>query len=81
MFALTAMLSAMKDHILNVEEAAEVLKLHPSRVRLFCDTGRLPARKIGKGWALLLSDVQAFKRQERKTGRPPRWPMPPSSSS
>jgi excisionase family DNA binding protein len=70
-----AILRDVKDRILNVEEAAEILDLHPSRVRVFCEAGRLPARKIGKGWALLLSDVQAFKRQERKTGRPPRWPM------
>ena len=81
MDALNAMLLNMKDRILNVEEAAEILDLHPSRVRVFCEAGRLPARKIGKGWALLLSDVQAFKRQERKTGRPPRWPMSPKSSS
>jgi hypothetical protein len=62
-------------------QAAEILDLHPSRVHVFCEAGRLPARKIGKGWALLLSDVQEFKRQERKVGRPARWPMAPSNSS
>src|SRR5262245_6405736 len=72
------MLREVKDRILSVEEAAEILGLHPSRVRVFCDTQRLPARKIGKGWALLLSDVEAFKRQERKVGRPPRWPTAPA---
>ncbi len=75
------MLLGMKDRILNVEEAAEILGLNPSRVRVFCETERLPARKIGKGWALLLSDVQAFKQLERKTGRPPRWPVAPPNRS
>jgi hypothetical protein len=56
---------------------------HPpgaNQCSLLTSPSRLPARKIGKGWALLLSDVQAFKRQERKTGRPPRWPMAPPTS-
>lgn len=43
--------------------------------------GPLAAPEIGKGWALLLSDVEAFGRQERKVGRPPRSPTPPRSSS
>jgi hypothetical protein len=56
--------------ILNVQEAAVVLERSVARVRVFCDTRRIPARKIGKGWALLNHDVEAFKQMERRDGRP-----------
>jgi len=41
----------MKDHpVLNVEEAAELLRLSPYTVRELARTGKIPARKVGKEW-------------------------------
>jgi hypothetical protein len=56
--------------ILDVQEAAAELKLSIARVRLLCYSGRIPARKIGKGWAMLLTDVSDFGGKPRPVGRP-----------
>ena len=59
------------DRIINLEEAAQIVELSASRLRLLVAQGRLPsARRIGKGWAVLESDVRRFLQIERRAGRP-----------
>ncbi len=36
----------------SARDAAELLGAAPSTVRFWCQTGILPARKIGKGWVV-----------------------------
>ncbi|PFY57610.1 helix-turn-helix domain-containing protein [Bacillus pseudomycoides] len=42
----------MLDHIIGVEEAAEILGLSPGTVKNKCAAGELLAKKIGKTWIL-----------------------------
>lgn len=52
-------------------EAAKELDLTPMRVRQLCQSGILPARKIGRDWLIRRGDLpKAAKRA--KPGRPPR---------
>jgi len=46
--------------LLTVDAAAAVLQLHPKTVLRFIRDGRLRAAKVGKGYRLLRSDLQAF---------------------
>lgn len=63
------------DKIISLEEAAKLLRINPSRARVFVAEGRLPsARKIGKGWAVLQSDVRELAARERRPG-PARIPF------
>lgn len=41
-----------------VGTAAKMLDTPVSTVRFFCQTGRIPARKIGKGWLIRLDALQ-----------------------
>lgn len=59
------------DRILNMDEAAAMLGIDPSRARVYCAEGRfVSARKIGKGWAVLESEVQeaVIQRQRPASG-------------
>jgi predicted DNA-binding transcriptional regulator AlpA len=59
------------DRILNLEEASQVAGLSASRLRWLAERGRFPsARRIGKGWAVLESDVRDFLERERRPGKP-----------
>ncbi|SRR6266851_2958852 len=59
------------DRILNLEDAAQVAGLSPSRLRWLAERGRFPsARRIGKGWAVLEADIRDFVSRERRPGRP-----------
>ena len=42
------------------DQVAEILNLHPKTVRRFIRQGKLKARKIGKQWRVLESDLQFF---------------------
>lgn len=37
---------------MTVEEAAEVLRVHPNTIRALIKAGDLPARKVGVGWRI-----------------------------
>jgi len=37
---------------MTVEEAAEVLRVHPQTIRTLIKAGDLPARKVGVGWRI-----------------------------
>ncbi len=60
-----------RNSILSVEEAAAQLSLNPSRVRALIVEGRIPAKRISHGYALLRSDVERFAARPRSVGRPP----------
>jgi excisionase family DNA binding protein len=46
----------------SARDAAELLGAAPSTVRFWCQTGVLPARKIGKGWVVRLEELDALTR-------------------
>jgi excisionase family DNA binding protein len=56
--------------LLSVPEAAEQLKVSRWRVNQFINEGRLPARKVGRSYVILESDLDSVR--ERKAGRPPK---------
>ena len=56
--------------LLSIPEAAERLGLSDAMVRRYCAQGRLPAKKVGKGWAIRRWDVERFAASPRHSGRP-----------
>lgn len=42
--------SSLGDDVLNTEQAAELLKLHPTTVSQLARSGQIPARRLGKEW-------------------------------
>ena len=55
--------------LLTAKQAAEILGVHHSRVRVLIREGRLPAQKLGREWIIMESDLEKVK--DRKPGRPP----------
>ena len=55
----------MPDQILTVEIAAQQLGLHPKTVRKHIQSGKLKAKKIGREWRILSSDLFAFIGKEK----------------
>ena len=55
--------------LLTAKQAAEILGVHHSRVRVLIREGRLPAQKLGRDWVIMESDLEKVK--DRKPGRPP----------
>jgi excisionase family DNA binding protein len=50
----------MSEMIYSVARAAERLGVHPKTVLRFVHEGRLRARRIGKSWRILASDLDTF---------------------
>jgi len=46
----------------SARDAAELLGAAPSTVRFWCQTGILPARKIGKGWVVRRDELDRLTR-------------------
>jgi excisionase family DNA binding protein len=46
--------------LLTVQQAAERLNVAPQLVRRLCGSGKLPASKIGQGWRIEPTDLEAF---------------------
>lgn len=42
------------------EELAEMLKLDPQTIRIYCRRGTLKAQKIGRLWYVSAANLQAF---------------------
>ena len=60
----------LKDYV-NVNEAAEILKVHPGTVKRLCREHRLPAHKIHNGWLIHIDEVRSFaEKYEGRRGRP-----------
>jgi len=54
----------------SARDAAELLGAAPSTVRFWCQTGVLPARKIGKGWVVRLEELDELTRTAPKEKEP-----------
>jgi len=54
--------------LLSVNDVAEILGVHHSRVRIFIYEGRLPAQKISRTWVIREKDLNKLKILKR--GRP-----------
>ena len=57
-------------------EAATVLNVDPSRVRLLCKLGRIETIKIGNTYGIAESELERFAALERPPGRPHKDVMP-----
>ena len=47
---------------LNLDEAAQFLKLHPEEVRRRAKAGIIPGAKLGKRWVFIEEDLAAYMR-------------------
>jgi len=56
------------DEILTVREVAEYFKLSRTTVWRWCNDGKLPAFKVGRGWRIHRSEVEKITGQ-RSDGR------------
>jgi excisionase family DNA binding protein len=54
--------------LLTAKQAAEILGVHHSRVRVLIREGRLPAQKVGRDWIIMEPDLELVR--VRKPGRP-----------
>jgi excisionase family DNA binding protein len=50
----------MSDELYTVDRVADRLQLHPKTVLRFIREGRLRATRVGKGYRILRSDLEAF---------------------
>ena len=57
---------------LTTTEAATVLEVDPSRVRLLCQRGRIKTIKIGNTYAIAERELAKFAAVPRRAGRPRR---------
>ena len=57
---------------LSLSNAAERLGVHPATLRRAARSGELQARRIGREWITTLASVQAYSKQRRPAGRPPK---------
>ena len=57
-------------------EAATVLNVDPSRVRMLCKLGRIETIKIGNTYGIAESELERFAALERPPGRPRKDVMP-----
>ncbi|MCK5548610.1 MAG: helix-turn-helix domain-containing protein, partial [Thermoplasmata archaeon] len=63
--------------LLTVQEAAKILRVIPRRVLQFIKEGRLKAKKAGRQWFIVRSDLMAFKKIKRKSGNKTGLPRTP----
>jgi excisionase family DNA binding protein len=54
--------------LLTAKQAAKILGVHHSRVRVLIREGRLPAQKVGRDWIIMEPDLELVR--VRKPGRP-----------
>ncbi len=57
--------------LMTIPEAAERLGLSVAMVRRYCSTGKLPAQKVGRDWAVRQRDIERFAAAFRRRGRNP----------
>lgn len=49
----------MVERMVNLEEAAAVLRFHPEALRQMVVAGRVPARKMGRRWLMTVDELRA----------------------
>jgi len=52
---------------MTVEEAADVLRVHPNTIRSLIKAGDLPARKVGVGWRISHKAVERWLEEGKPT--------------
>ncbi len=56
---------------LTVDQVAARLNLHPTRIRQFCQEGRLGKYdEFARRWIITEAELKRFTRRQRPTGRP-----------
>jgi excisionase family DNA binding protein len=60
------------DRMMTVPETADRLGLSVAMVRRYCQNSRLPAKKVGRDWAMRQEDVEIFATSSRRQGRKPK---------
>jgi excisionase family DNA binding protein len=55
--------------LVDADEIAELLRLHPKTVRLKARQGEIPAHRIGKFWRFRKSEIDCWLRSEVDCGR------------
>jgi excisionase family DNA binding protein len=58
------------DDVLDLNEAARIAGVSPTRLRQLIDSGQLRAKKIGNSWAIMADEVDALLGRPREAGRP-----------
>ncbi len=56
-------------------EAAAVLKVDPSRVRMLCKLGRIETIKVGNTYGIAEDVLDEFAARQRRPGRPRKDPV------
>jgi excisionase family DNA binding protein len=52
--------STADDEILTVRQVSKLLKLHPRTIYKLAQNGMIPARRVGKSWRFLKSEIMNF---------------------
>jgi predicted site-specific integrase-resolvase len=61
----------MSNDIMDIKTAAKELGIAVTTLRQHCQEGYL-GQKLGRDWIITRSDLEAFKRNRRNPGRPPK---------
>lgn len=63
-------MSVLKDYV-SVNEAAEILGIHPGTVKRLCRQQKLAAQKVHNGWLIEINEVNTFAQgYDGRRGRP-----------
>lgn len=60
---------ASSGRLMTVSEVGERLGLSVAMVRRYCETGVIPATKVGRDWSMRQKDVEGFAAKPRQRGR------------
>jgi excisionase family DNA binding protein len=56
--------------VCTTKEAAEIIGIHETLVRRYCQQARISAKQVGKQWILDRTDVEKFAKKDRPYGNP-----------
>lgn len=48
----------MEERLVSIQEAAEIVAVHPETLRRLVKQGIVPALRVGKSWRIRLSDLE-----------------------
>jgi excisionase family DNA binding protein len=54
--------------LLDVTEAAALLRMHPNTLRMKARFGEIPGRHLGKYWRFRISDLNDWVRRQERSG-------------
>jgi len=55
------------------KEAAQLLGVTPSNLRIQISVGRLKATKMGRDWFIEEAELERYRREHQQNGRSTRW--------